>query len=62
MGLVCRHVTLLVPAQAGVAHLVEHMVFKGTRRRGIGQAAAEVVAEAILRGVRAALYVSCELY
>jgi zinc protease len=32
------------PAQAGVAHLVEHMVFKGTSRRGIGQAAAEIEA------------------
>jgi zinc protease len=30
------------PRQAGVAHLVEHMLFKGTARRGIGQAAAEV--------------------
>jgi len=32
------------PRQAGVAHLVEHMLFKGTARRGIGQAAAEVEA------------------
>lgn len=30
------------PAQAGVAHLVEHMLFKGTARRGLGQAAGEV--------------------
>jgi len=32
------------PKEAGVAHFVEHMLFKGTARRGIGQAAAEVEA------------------
>lgn len=29
-------------AEAGVAHVHEHMLFKGTRRRGVGQIAAEV--------------------
>ncbi len=30
------------PEQAGISHLLEHMVFKGTPRRGQGQAAADV--------------------
>ncbi len=30
------------PAEAGVSHLVEHMLFKGTRRRGPGELAREV--------------------
>ncbi len=30
--------------QAGMAHLVEHMVFKGTEKRAVGEAAAEVEA------------------
>jgi zinc protease len=30
------------PAEAGLAHLHEHMIFKGTARRGLGQIAAEV--------------------
>lgn len=29
-------------AEAGVAHVHEHMLFKGTKRRGVGQIAAEV--------------------
>jgi zinc protease len=29
-------------AQAGIAHVVEHMVFKGTVRRGVGEMTAEV--------------------
>lgn len=32
------------PGQAGIAHVFEHMLFKGTRRRGIGQIAQEVEA------------------
>ncbi|NLH48425.1 MAG: insulinase family protein [Myxococcales bacterium] len=30
------------PAEAGLAHLHEHMIFKGTARRGVGQIAREV--------------------
>jgi zinc protease len=30
--------------QAGIAHVVEHMLFKGTRRRGVGQIAREIEA------------------
>ncbi|HPQ67780.1 MAG TPA: pitrilysin family protein [bacterium] len=33
-----------LPAEAGLAHLHEHMIFKGTARRGVGQIAAEVEA------------------
>src|SRR5688500_5129707 len=32
------------PAHAGVAHVVEHMLFKGTARRGVGAITAEVEA------------------
>lgn len=32
------------PELAGVAHFLEHMVFKGTARRGVGEAAAEIEA------------------
>ena len=32
------------PREAGLAHLHEHMLFKGTRRRGVGQVAREIEA------------------
>lgn len=32
------------PSQRGISHLIEHMAFKGTERRGVGQIAAEVEA------------------
>jgi zinc protease len=32
------------PAQGGISHLIEHMAFKGTQRRGVGQIASEVEA------------------
>ncbi len=31
-------------AEGGISHLIEHMAFKGTKRRGVGQIAAEVEA------------------
>jgi zinc protease len=31
-------------AEGGISHLIEHMAFKGTQRRGVGQIAAEVEA------------------
>ena len=31
-------------AERGISHLIEHMAFKGTKRRGVGQIAAEVEA------------------
>lgn len=31
-------------AQAGISHVVEHMLFKGTRRRGVGEIALEIEA------------------
>ena len=30
------------PQLAGIAHVFEHMLFKGTKRRGVGQIAREV--------------------
>ncbi|MFP8875754.1 MAG: insulinase family protein, partial [Myxococcota bacterium] len=30
------------PAERGLAHFHEHMLFKGTERRGVGEVAAEV--------------------
>ena len=30
------------PALAGIAHVFEHMLFKGTRKRGVGQIAQEI--------------------
>lgn len=30
------------PEQTGAAHFLEHLVFKGTKRRGVGEAAAEI--------------------
>ncbi len=32
------------PAERGISHLIEHMAFKGTERRGVGEIAAEVEA------------------
>lgn len=32
------------PAQAGISHLLEHMVFKGTTRRGAGESAEDIEA------------------
>lgn len=32
------------PEQGGISHLIEHMAFKGTKRRAVGQIAAEVEA------------------
>src|SRR5262249_11160313 len=32
------------PEEAGVAHVFEHMLFKGTERRGVGQIAHEIEA------------------
>ena len=30
------------PEQAGISHLLEHMVFKGTQKRGVGQSARDI--------------------